>query len=456
MSNNDITVANTSTVVQGVTVSNATAADGTPLRDDTITITRTGTNAGTNTFSGNNRFVGINLGAGNDTLIGEDMIWRRAGDPTVAFDNISMQGGNDSVSLFRSAFTDINMGDGNDTLIMELSAGRNVTMGSGDDSVRLGGDSTATLSDAELAQKSGAPQMVIDGGTGIDTLNLQGDWTVTLSSGNVVIDANNNGVVDAGDITTSVFNSTNADQIIRFPSVLSGTVDFGTITLSNGNTLPSRVTFANFEAINAVCFTAGTLIETARGTLKIEDLREGDLVQTRNGMKALRWIGKRRLDAVDLRANPKLLPVIVPAGAFGNGLPKRDISFSPQHRLLIRSAIAERMFGSAEVLVPVKQLVGYAGIDTQGDAQNVTYFHLMFDKHEIVSVEGIEAESLYPGKQALSFLSDDQLTELRSIFPEFDAICEADTLETAVPFLKGREARSLAARHAKNDRPFYG
>ena len=209
------------------------------------------------------------------------------------------------------------------------------------------------------------------------------------------------------------------------------------------------------RAINALCFTAGTLIETARGTLKIEDLREGDLVQTRNGLKALRWIGKRRLVAVDLRANPKLLPVIVPAGAFGNGLPKRDISFSPQHRVLIRSAIAERMFGSAEVLVPVKQLVGYAGIDVQGDAQNVTYFHLMFDKHEIVSVEGIEAESLYPGKQAMSFLSDDQLTELRSIFPEFDAMCEADTLETAVPFLKGREARSLAARHAKNDRPFY-
>ena len=79
----------------------------------------------------------------------------------------------------------------------------------------------------------------------------------------------------------------------------------------------------------------------------------------------------------------------------------------------------------------------------------------MFDKHEIVSVEGIEAESLYPGKQAMSFLSQDQLTELRAIFPDFDTMCEADTLETAVPFLKGREARSLAARHAKNGQPFH-
>ena len=437
-----------------VTIRNSTNSDGTPNRDGAVSIQQS---VGTPTVLTGyyNREINVDLGRGNDTLVGENMIWRNDGKPVIAFDDINMGTGDDSVSLFRSAFNTINMGAGNDTLILELSAGRSVNMGGGDDLVRLGGNPTATLSDAELAQKCGAPQMVIDGGNGIDTLNLQGDWTVTLSSGNVVIDMNNNGVADAGDITTSVFNSGNANRIVSLPSVLHGTVSFGTITLADGSTLPSQVTFSNFEAINAVCFTAGTLIGTARGTLKIEDLREGDLVQTRNGLKALRWIGKRRLDAVDLRANPKLLPVVVPAGAFGNGLPKRDISFSPQHRVLIRSAIAERMFGSAEVLVPVKQLVGYAGIDIQGDAQNVTYFHLMFDKHEIVSVEGIEAESLYPGKQAMSFLSQDQLTELRAIFPDFDTMCEADTLETAVPFLKGREARSLAARHAKNDRPFY-
>uniref|UniRef100_UPI00272B3410 Hint domain-containing protein n=1 Tax=Paracoccus sp. TaxID=267 RepID=UPI00272B3410 len=294
MSNNDIAVSDSSTIAQGVTVRNGTAADGTPLRHGTVTITRTGTSAGTRTFSGSNRFVGIDLGAANDTLIASNMIWRVAGDPPIAFDDIQMEGGNDSVSLFRSAFTDIDMGAGNDTLILELSAGRSVTMGSGNDLVRLGGNPTATLSDAELAQKAGdrAP-MIIDGGTGRDTLNLQGNWTVTLTS-NVTIDMNNNGTFEPGiDRVTNVFNNTNANRIIGLPTVLNGTVSFGTITLQNGTTVPSRVTFQNFEAINAVCFTAGTLIETARGTVKIEELREGDLVQTRNGLKALRWIGKR-------------------------------------------------------------------------------------------------------------------------------------------------------------------
>jgi hypothetical protein len=431
------------------TVINGTDVNGTPVRNGTVTVTRT---AGT-TLSGTDREFDVNLGGGNDTLVGENMIWINDGSPVVAFRNISMGAGDDSVSLYRSAFRDMNMGDGNDTLVLELSAGRGVSMGAGADEVRIGGNPDATLSDAELAQKNGAPTLTLDGGTGVDTLNLQGAWTLTLSSGNVTMDTNGDGNPDR---VTNVYTNEDVRFITGYPTVLNGTVSFGTITLSNGSTIPSRVIFSNFELINAVCFTAGTLVDTPKGKVAIETLREGDLVMTRNGPKALSWIGKRNLDAIDLAGNPKLLPVRVPAGAFGNGLPTRDVSFSPQHRVVIRSSIAERMFGSSEVLVSVKQLVGVNGIDVDGDVRSVQYFHLMFEDHQILSVEGIEAESLYPGKQAISFLTQDQLTELREIFPNFDALVEADApAASAIPFLKGRESRTLAARHAKNDRPLY-
>ena len=101
------------------------------------------------------------------------------------------------------------------------------------------------------------------------------------------------------------------------------------MTLRDGSTVASRSGFANFEAINAVCFTAGTLIDTPRGAVPIETLRQGDTVITRNGPKALAWIGSRRLDAVDLAGNPKLLPILVPAGAFGNSLPCATSAFRP-------------------------------------------------------------------------------------------------------------------------------
>src|SRR5690606_10332266 len=119
------------------------------------------------------------------------------------------------------------------------------------------------------------------------------------------------------------------------------------------------------------CFTAGTIVETPDGSVAIETLKVGDPVVTRHGIKPLKWVGKRRLDVIDLMANPKLLPIRIPAGAMGNGLPRRDVSVSPQHRIMIRSAIAERMFSTSEVLMPAKSLVGHNGIDVDGTVREV-------------------------------------------------------------------------------------
>ncbi|CAM3268312.1 Hint domain-containing protein [Paracoccus nototheniae] len=431
----------------GVTVSNGADGNGVPLRDPSgVTVTG---NAGVGGTSGGSSrgFFDVDMEGGDDTLVAENMIWTTdEGGLRVAFDDIDMGSGDDSVSMFRSGFDNLKMGDGNDTLVLDHSGGNTADLGKGDDSVSFG-DITpdVTLSDAELAQKDPKSPMVLDGGAGHDTLNLAGDWTLTLSSGKVSLDFDNDGVADT---ITDTFSNDDVRYIIGgYPSVLDGTVTF-----DGGNT----VKFKNFEDISVICFTAGTLIDTPTGKVAVEALREGDLVMTRKGAKQVQWIGKRTLDSIDLAGNPKLLPVRVPAGAFGNGLPTRDVSFSPQHRVVIRSTIAERMFGSAEVLVSVKQLVGVNGIDIDGDARRVQYFHIMLEEHEILSVEGIEAESLYPGRQAISFLNADQLREVRAIFPNFDELVEADLpAASALPFLKGRESRTLAARHAKNERPLY-
>lgn len=395
------------------------------------------------TEPGDNRSVyDISMKGGDDTLEGGNLSGQGA---RVAFGQVDLGTGDDMAHLSRTTFETISTGDGDDTLKLEQSFGARVDLGKGDDVLWFDMKPDHSLSDANK-MRSGAK---LDGGKGQDTLNLRGDWTLTLSSGNVTMDTDGDG---KADLVTNVYSDSDIGSILAYPRILQGTVSYGTMTLRDGSTVASRSGFANFEAINAVCFTAGTLIDTPRGAVPIETLRQGDTVITRNGPKALAWIGSRRLDAVDLAGNPKLLPILVPAGAFGNGLPLRDIRFSPQHRVVIRSAIAETMFGAPEVLVAVKQLIGVNGIDVDGDARSVQYLHLMFADHQILSVEGIEAESLFPGRQALTFLSQDQLSELRAIFPDFDAMTETDP---AIPFLKGREGRSLAARHARNDRPLY-
>lgn len=198
------------------------------------------------------------------------------------------------------------------------------------------------------------------------------------------------------------------------------------------------------------CFTSGTLIETARGARPVEYLARGEMVQTAdNGLRPIRWIGARHLGAMALSAMPNLRPVRIAAGALGAGMPEHDLIVSPQHRVLVRSAIARRMFGAPEVLVAAKQLMALDGIETASDLKEVTYHHFLFDRHEIVFSNGAATESLYTGAQALKSVGPEAACEIFALFPELRSGTSPPGARILVP---GRLARKLAQRHAKNAR----
>ena len=202
---------------------------------------------------------------------------------------------------------------------------------------------------------------------------------------------------------------------------------------------------ADRQSFNYVaCFTLGALIETDAGPRKIETLQAGDLVRTRDhGYQALRWIGQAKRKAVG-----SLVPVRIKAGALGCGLPERDILVSQQHRMLLRSRIAERLTGSVEVLVPAKKLLCVPGVELAEDIKQVTYLHLLFDRHEIVYVEGTPTESLLTGEQALTAIGPDALAEITELFPEL--IDSAGTPARPIP--TPNQMGQLVYRHWKNQR----
>lgn len=221
--------------------------------------------------------------------------------------------------------------------------------------------------------------------------------------------------------------------------------------LGNANPPSSRVSFnaTIFDVEVVPCFTPGTLIRTADGERLVEDIAVGDLVWTRdNGLQPVRWAGRRSLSAAQLAALPHLRPIRIAAGALGGGQPARDLLVSPQHRVLVRSSIALRMFGAAEVLVAAKQLVSLPGITVDVEADGVTYLHLMFDHHEVLVSNGAETESLYPGPMAIAALGDAAAAEIHAIFPELRDNDMA--VSPARPLVPGRMARKLAERHGKN------
>jgi Hint domain len=134
---------------------------------------------------------------------------------------------------------------------------------------------------------------------------------------------------------------------------------------------------------DAPCYCRGTLIQTERGDVPVEDLAIGDMVVTISGeAKPLKWIGRRSYAGRFIADNPEVLPIVVRAGALAPEIPARDLWLSPGHALVLDG-----------ILVRAKYLVNGMTIQQADAVGQVDYFHLEFEAHEIILAEGAPAES---------------------------------------------------------------
>jgi hypothetical protein len=211
------------------------------------------------------------------------------------------------------------------------------------------------------------------------------------------------------------------------------------------NHIQEDVGVVAFEDGIIPCFTPGALIETVRGPVPVETLRPGDLVLTEDhGPQPLRWLCRTRLGSERLARQPHLAPILIRAGALGPDLPARDLTVSPQHRMLITGWRAELLFGAAEVLVPALSLVNDRTILREQTAGEVSYLHLLFDRHELVTANGALSESMHAGQLDKSALRPCARAELLQLFPDLAAL-PGSFGPTARMSLRAREARLLAA-----------
>jgi hypothetical protein len=197
----------------------------------------------------------------------------------------------------------------------------------------------------------------------------------------------------------------------------------------------------------AVCFAAGTRIETPGGPRPVEEIVPGDLVLTLDhGAQPVRWARAKTVPLDNRMRDKRNAPVKIRRGALGAGLPERDLIVSPQHRVLVASKIAERVFGVREILVPAKRLIGLPGITRHRKEQQVIYCHLLFDRHEVIWAEGAPAESLLPDKGTWEGLDPADRATVLSL--------TGRALSPARPIVEaGAQIKELARRHKKNAKP---
>ena len=138
-------------------------------------------------------------------------------------------------------------------------------------------------------------------------------------------------------------------------------------------------------------FASGTRIATERGETPVEDLRAGDRIATRDhGLVGLAASGRVALGWRDLGLFPVLRPILIRKGSLGDGLPIRDISVSPNLRLLLQQDAGTDASGAHSVVVGARDLVGREGVEV-GDQKSVVYCRLHLARPATVLSEGLWA-----------------------------------------------------------------
>ncbi|NRP11700.1 Leukotoxin [Aliiroseovarius sp. xm-m-379] len=353
--------------------------DGVLVAEGDFTEQGAGTGSGTVDISGHGNFDQIVFTAlpQTDGTDGSDYHLTSVSFTPVPVDPIA---GNDSLS--GGAGDDFIDGNGGDDTLTGGSGSDTLHGGDGEDLIHVGAGDTAS------------------GGTGSDRFELDPTDALDGSGPTITLDGGEDG--DNSDIDVLDLNGLVNDWS---DVVISETdPEAGTATLSDGTV----VTFTNFEQI-IICFAGSTQIETPFGPRPVQDLRPGDLIITRdNGLQPLLWIGKSHV-----AAQGRLAPIRFCKDAIGNS---RPLLVSPQHRILLKSPKATLLFDTPEVLVPACHMINGETIYRE-EASEVTYYHLLFDQHEVIYSEGVPTESFHPAWPTLAGLDTQTREEVLALFP---------------------------------------
>ncbi len=315
-------------------------------------------------------------------------------------------------------------GSGDDTLTDDGTLGGAIDGGRGDD-VLQGGSGNNNIDGGrgdDILRGGGGTNNILRGGNGDDTLIAE-DGGGNLEGGrgdDVIIAGLNTGFVQGGSGDDSL--SLPEGSVVN-PFSATG----GNVTLPGGRTF----TYLNVENVTIACFTPGTPLRTPDGDVPVELLAVGDLVETLDhGPRPIRWIGARTV-----RGFGAMAPVTFRPGSIGN---RERLQVSPQHRILLSGWKCELMFQTQEVLCAATHLCDGDQVFVD-PCDAVTYYHLMFDCHEVVFAQGALLESFYAGDHILD-ADRETHAEVLALFPELGRTVLPPA---ARPIVKGFEARTL-------------
>lgn len=126
-------------------------------------------------------------------------------------------------------------------------------------------------------------------------------------------------------------------------------------------------TFYNLSDANFVwCLLSGTEVITNRGSIRVEDLIQGDMVLCENSsFSSLRWVGVQTLSPIF--SGKSSWPVKISKDALGENTPDKDLYVSQDHAIFLQGLLisAEALINGTTITLeePTKSSLKYYGLD---------------------------------------------------------------------------------------------
>jgi len=184
-----------------------------------------------------------------------------------------------------------------------------------------------------------------------------------------------------------------------------------------------------------------TLVRTPAGMKRLDSLRPGDLVATReHGALPLRWIG-----GIEMPARGSFAPVRLRAPFFGN---RSDLVVSVNQKVMLSGAEVEYLFGEDEVTVEAGRLVDGRTALAERRRSLVRFYSVLLDHHALLDADGGGVESLFVAANR-----SDQSPEYGWLRDSLKPVALPSHPHPALLALRGYEAVTLLAMRRQGCNP---
>ena len=183
-------------------------------------------------------------------------------------------------------------------------------------------------------------------------------------------------------------------------------------------TMVKKITDGEIVKAGVTGLCEGANLRTPIGERRVEFLRTGDLVVTRdNGLQPVLYVWARTIPEAELAADPSLAPILLNARAIGPMMPQKPLKVGLAHRLLMPGWRIDDEEDTENCLVAARDVEGLE-LSRSAESSDVTYYNIIFEQPQVFCANGMPVESFIPAEDTLTSAPKEVTEALAKLFPD--------------------------------------